>query len=92
VNMGEFKTPKARSRSIVRSVPSVVTLLAKHSTLTLATTSASGLPQAAPLYFAAAPDGSLLFVSSATSRHSAYRSAEITGCSRGAVSLPARKA
>jgi uncharacterized protein YhbP (UPF0306 family) len=54
----------------MKLAPSVVNLLAKHSTLTLATTTASGLPEAAPLFFAAAADGSLLFVSGAESRHS----------------------
>ena len=54
----------------MKLAPAVVNLLAKHSTLTLATTTASGLPGAAPLFFAAAVDGSLLFVSGAESRHS----------------------
>lgn len=45
--------------------------LARRSTLTLATTTGGGLPQATPLFFAAAPGGSLLFVSDARSRHGA---------------------
>ena len=55
--------------AFARDVPAVVKLLAERSTLTLATTTPGGLPQAAPLFFAAAADGSLLFVSDATSRH-----------------------
>jgi uncharacterized protein len=54
----------------MKLAPSVVNLLAKHSTLTLATATASGLPEAAPLFFAAAADGSLLFLSGTESRHS----------------------
>jgi uncharacterized protein YhbP (UPF0306 family) len=68
--MNTSQTPNPTSHSLVKSVPSVVNLSATHSTLTLATTTASGLPQAAPLFFAAAADGSLIFVSGAESRHS----------------------
>ncbi|MFI5279920.1 MAG: pyridoxamine 5'-phosphate oxidase family protein [Gemmatimonadales bacterium] len=68
--MSESQSPRPASRSLVDSVPSIVSLGAKYSTLTLATTTASGLPQAAPLFFAAAVDGSLIFVSGAESRHS----------------------
>lgn len=68
--MSKSQTPNPISHSLVRSVPSVLNLGAKHSTLTLATTTASGLPQAAPLFFAAAADGSLIFISGAESRHS----------------------
>ncbi len=51
--------------------PSVVKeFLAVHSTLTLATVNAHGMPQSAPLFFAAQDDGSLVFVSSAKSAHS----------------------
>jgi uncharacterized protein YhbP (UPF0306 family) len=50
--------------------PNFIAFLARHSTLTLATTSAEGQPQAAPLFYAADPDGSLVFVSGAKSRHS----------------------
>lgn len=64
MNKSQIPTPKSQS------VPSVVKFLAKHSTLTLATVNAEGLPQAAPLFFAADDDGSLLFLSSAKSRHS----------------------
>lgn len=68
--MSKSQTPNPISHSLVKSVPSVLNLGAKHSTLTLATTTASGLPQAAPLFFAAAADGSLIFISGAESRHS----------------------
>lgn len=44
--------------------------LAKHSTITLATVNAEGRPEAAALFFAMEDDGSLIFVSSAKSRHS----------------------
>jgi uncharacterized protein YhbP (UPF0306 family) len=54
----------------MKLAPSVVNVLARHSTLTLATIAAGGLPEAAPLFFAADDDGSLLFVSGAESRHS----------------------
>ncbi len=51
--------------------PSVVKeFLAAHSTLTLATVNVHGMPQSAPLFFAAQDDGSLVFVSSAKSAHS----------------------
>jgi uncharacterized protein YhbP (UPF0306 family) len=68
--VSKSQTPNPISYALVKSVPSVLNLGAKHSTLTLATTTASGLPQAAPLFFAAAADGSLIFVSAAESRHS----------------------
>jgi uncharacterized protein YhbP (UPF0306 family) len=67
----------------MKLAPSVVNLLARHSTLTLATTTASGLPEAAPLFFAAAADGSLLFVSGAESRHSL----NIAASGRAAVAI-----
>jgi uncharacterized protein YhbP (UPF0306 family) len=57
-------------RPLAQAVPSVLKLGATLSTLTLATVTADGLPQAAPLFFAAADDGSLIFVSGADSRHS----------------------
>lgn len=41
----------------------------EHSTMTLATVSAHGLPQAAPLFYAA-DDDTLIFVSGSKSRHS----------------------
>jgi uncharacterized protein YhbP (UPF0306 family) len=68
--MSESQAPHPISQSLVKSVPSVLNLGARHSTLTLATTTASGLPQAASLFFAAAGDGSLIFISGAESRHS----------------------
>jgi len=68
--MNTSQTPDPGSRSLIKSVPSVLSLIAKYSTLTLATTTAGGLPQAAPVFFAAAADGSLVFVSGAESRHS----------------------
>ena len=68
--MSQSHTPHPASHSLVKSVPAIAKIGAKHSTLTLATTTASGLPQAAPLFFAAAADGSLIFVSGAESRHS----------------------
>jgi uncharacterized protein len=67
MSMSESQTPHPTSHSLVKSV---LNLGARHSTLTLATTTASGLPQAAPLFFAAADDGSLIFISGAESRHS----------------------
>lgn len=64
MSKSQIQNPKSKS-----SVSSVDEFLAKHSTLTLATTTADGLPQAAPLFFATQDDGSLLFVSGAKSRH-----------------------
>jgi uncharacterized protein YhbP (UPF0306 family) len=68
--MSASQTPRPISHSLDQSVSSVLKLGAQHSTLTLATTTASGLPQAAPLFFAVDADGSLIFVSGAESRHS----------------------
>lgn len=67
--MNKSQIPNPKPQNPFSSVQSVDEFLAKHSTLTLATTTADGLPQAAPLFFAAADDGSLLFVSGAKSRH-----------------------
>lgn len=50
-------------------LPKVLTFLASHSTLTVATVDADGLPHAAAVFFAAEDDGSLVFVSGAKSRH-----------------------
>lgn len=55
---------KMNTLSVVRE------FLAAHSTLTLATVNAHGMPQSAPLFFAAQDDGSLVFVSSAKCDHS----------------------
>jgi len=44
--------------------------LADHTTLTLATVSADGHPQAAPLFFAETDDLSLIFISESKARHS----------------------
>lgn len=44
--------------------------LARHTTLTLATVTAEGHPQAASLFFAEAHDLSLIFISEPKSRHS----------------------
>ena len=66
-----------------RDVSSVLSRFAGCSTLTLATTAPGGLPQAAPLFFAAAADGSLLFVSGAASRHSS----NIAANGRAAVTI-----
>jgi uncharacterized protein YhbP (UPF0306 family) len=68
--MSTARPPHPTSRSLAESARALVSLGARHSTLTLATTTTSGLPQAAPLFFAAADDGSLIFVSGAASRHS----------------------
>ena len=68
--MSKSQIPNPKSQLSVPSVSSVDEFLAKHSTLTLATTTADGLPQAAPLFFATGDDGSILFVSGAKSRHS----------------------
>ena len=56
--MSKSQIPNPKSQLSVPSVSSVDEFLAKHSTLTLATTTADGLPQAAPLFFAAQSDGS----------------------------------
>jgi len=45
-------------------------LLAGHTTLTLATVSAAGRPQAAPLFFAETDDLALIFISEPKVRHS----------------------
>ncbi|MEE8434183.1 MAG: pyridoxamine 5'-phosphate oxidase family protein [bacterium] len=45
-------------------------LMAAHTTLTLATVSPDGLPQAVPLFYAEADDLSLILVSETTVRHS----------------------
>ena len=47
----------------------IANFLATHSTLTLSTVNADGLPESAPLFFAVDDDGSILFVSSPRSRH-----------------------
>jgi len=68
--MGASQSPEPASRSLAASAPALASFGAAHSTLTLATTTSSGLPQAASLFFAVAADGSLIFVSGAESRHS----------------------
>ena len=81
--MSQSHTPHPASRSLAESIPAILEIGTRHSTLTLATTTAGGFPQAASLFFAAAADGSLLFVSAADSRHSL----NIAANGRGAVTI-----